>query len=236
MWVGRGWLVPVFVIGALLLSAATPVAHAATRPLRSRVAALTRPVDDVSAAPSLRSDASHGIEPLAATEEEGGETISLVGPASDRVTHLPGYGPPPHPQWSGFLDAGAAEPGTKLHYWFARCSAADYATRPTVLWLNGGPGSSSLLGFLQENGPLLVNRTGGLMANPWAWTLEANMIALESPAGVGYSYCEAQLSGGQGSFLMDHHRHRLESSGLLTEAARPARRAREWCERNRRHV
>jgi serine carboxypeptidase-like clade 1 len=90
----------------------------------------------------------------------------------------------------------SAEPGTKLHYWFARSSAADWARKPTVLWLNGGPGSSSILGFLEENGPLLVNRTGGLMENPWAWTSEANMIALESPAGVGYSYCEAQLGGG----------------------------------------
>ena len=52
------------------------------------------------------------------------------------------------------------------------------------------------MGWLQEVGPLLVNRTGGLMRNPWSWTLEANVFALESPAGVGYSYCEAQLGGG----------------------------------------
>ena len=119
-----------------------------------------------------------------------------LGPPEELVVDLPGYGAPPFPQYSGFLDASSAEPGTKLHYWFARSSADDWATKPTVLWLNGGPGSSSILGFLQENGPLLVNRTGGLMSNPWAWTIEANMVALESPAGVGYSYCSAQLSGG----------------------------------------
>ena len=119
-----------------------------------------------------------------------------LGPESDLVTNLPGFGAPPHPQYSGFLDASAAEPGTKLHYWFAQSSRDDYASRPVVLWLNGGPGSSSVLGWLQEMGPLLVNRTGGLMPNPWAWTLEANVLALESPAGVGYSYCEAQLGGG----------------------------------------
>ena len=86
------------------------------------------------------------------------------------VTVLPGFGAPRFPQYSGFLDASAAEPGTKLHYWFAQCSRDDYASRPVVLWLNGGPGSSSVLGWLQEMGPLLVNRTGGLMPNPWAWT------------------------------------------------------------------
>lgn len=34
------------------------------------------------------------------------------------------------------------------------------------------------------------------MRNPWAWTKQANLLALESPAGVGYSYCEASLGGG----------------------------------------
>jgi len=52
-----------------------------------------------------------------------------------------------------------------------------------VLWLNGGPGSSSILGMLQEMGPLLINATGGLMANPYAWTKQANLLVLESPAG-----------------------------------------------------
>ena len=61
-----------------------------------------------------------------------------LGPAEDRVVHLPGYGAPPAPQYSGFLDASAAEPGTKLHYWFAQAEVPDAATRPTVLWLNGG--------------------------------------------------------------------------------------------------
>jgi cathepsin A (carboxypeptidase C) len=119
-----------------------------------------------------------------------------LGPSEDRVAFLPGYGVPPFPQYSGFLDASAAEPGTHLHYWFARCEQEDWATRPTVLWLNGGPGSSSVLGWLQEMGPLLVNRTGGLTRNPWAWTRQANVFVLESPAGVGYSYCEAQKKGG----------------------------------------
>ena len=119
-----------------------------------------------------------------------------LGPSEDRVAFLPGYGVPPFPQYSGFLDASAAEPGTHLHYWFARCEQSDWATRPTVLWLNGGPGSSSVLGWLQEIGPLLMNRTGGLMRNPWAWTRQANVFVLESPAGVGYSYCEAQRGGG----------------------------------------
>lgn len=59
----------------------------------------------------------------------------------------------------------------------------------------GGPGSSSLYGFLEENGPLVMRADGGLLENPWSWTKVANFIALESPVGVGYSYCEVQTQG-----------------------------------------
>ena len=50
-----------------------------------------------------------------------------------------------------------------------------------ILWLNGGPGSSSLIGWLEENGPLLINATGGLMKNPYAWTKVGHLLAIEQP-------------------------------------------------------
>lgn len=59
--------------------------------------------------------------------------------------------------------------------------------------LNGGPGCSSLDGFLYENGPF--NWAGGdggddlnLVTNPYSWNRLAHMLYLESPAGVGFSY------------------------------------------------
>jgi len=126
-------------------------------------------------------------------------------PAADAVPSLPLYGAPPSPMFSGYLDAKgtAANPGCatteaecKLHYWFAAAEGPGASTKPVVLWLNGGPGSSSILGMLQEMGPLLMNETGGLMHNPYAWTKLANLVVLESPTGVGYSYCSTQKAGG----------------------------------------
>jgi cathepsin A (carboxypeptidase C) len=116
---------------------------------------------------------------------------------ADYVPSLPMWGAPPTDTYSGFLRADAVEPGTRLHYHFIASSAAgDPTSIPVVLWTNGGPGSSSYLGLLQELGPLLINATGGLFANPYAWTTEAHLLVLESPAGVGYSYCAAQRAGG----------------------------------------
>lgn len=121
---------------------------------------------------------------------------ALAAPDADAIASLPGYGKPPTRHWSGFLNADDAEQGTRLHYWFAEADAPNAAELPVVLWLNGGPGSSSLLGFLQELGPLLINATGGLMQNPYAFTKQVNVLAIEAPAGVGFSYCAAMLTGG----------------------------------------
>ena len=121
---------------------------------------------------------------------------TVATPDADAVLSLPGYGKLTSPQFSGFLNASAAEPGTMLHYWFAAAASPDWKNMPVVLWLNGGPGASSLIGMLQEQGPLIIDRAGGLLENPWAWTKLANLVALESPAGVGYSYCEAMKHGG----------------------------------------
>ncbi|CAD7954169.1 unnamed protein product [Amoebophrya sp. A25] len=67
---------------------------------------------------------------------------------------------------------------------------------PVILWLNGGPGSSSLIGFLQENGPLMMNATGGFMRNPYAWTKVGHLLAIEQPLGVGFSYCANSVAEG----------------------------------------
>lgn len=126
-----------------------------------------------------------------------------AAPLEDLVENLPLYGLPPTPQFSGFLDASAGcdletnGPICKIHYWLALAETEDPLTAPVVLWLNGGPGSSSILGWLQENGPLLMNATGGLMKNPFSWTKIANLLVIESPLGVGYSYCSRQLKEGK---------------------------------------
>ncbi|MCO5612160.1 hypothetical protein L7F22_066422 [Adiantum nelumboides] len=53
-----------------------------------------------------------------------------------------------------------------------------------------GPGCSSIgNGAFTENGPFRVYSTsGGLINNPFSWNKVSNMLFLDSPAGVGWSY------------------------------------------------
>ena len=44
---------------------------------------------------------------------------------------------------------------SQIHFRFVE-SQNDPASDPVVLWLNGGPGCSSLDGLISENGPLHV--------------------------------------------------------------------------------
>lgn len=50
-----------------------------------------------------------------------------------------------------------------------------------------------MLGMLYENGPFLFRKNSTEMyLNPWAWNLKANVIYLESPAGVGFSIAKSK--------------------------------------------
>ena len=59
-----------------------------------------------------------------------------------------------------------------------------------VVWLQGGPGSSSMLGLFEINGPIsaeLDEASGKVIGkiNPNSWTNNANMIYIDQPVGTG---------------------------------------------------
>ncbi|KAF4123077.1 Serine carboxypeptidase [Geosmithia morbida] len=62
---------------------------------------------------------------------------------------------------------------------------------PLAIWLNGGPGGSSMFGLFQENGPCLVNRDSQTTRfNHFAWNTHVNMLYIDQPNQVGFSYDE----------------------------------------------
>ncbi|KAE9448492.1 hypothetical protein C3L33_19589, partial [Rhododendron williamsianum] len=91
-------------------------------------------------------------------------------------------------QYGGYVDVDESN-GRSLFYYFAE-AVKDPSSKPLVLWLNGGPGCSSLgMGAMVEIGPFGVNPDGkSLYSRRHAWNRVANVLFLESPAGVGFSY------------------------------------------------
>ncbi|OAA49581.1 serine-type carboxypeptidase [Metarhizium rileyi] len=76
-----------------------------------------------------------------------------------------------------------------LFFWFFPTDNEEYKKkREITIWLNGGPGCSSLLGLLQENGPF-VWHPGTLkpVSNPWSWHHVTNIVWVEQPVTVGFS-------------------------------------------------
>lgn len=73
-------------------------------------------------------------------------------------------------------------------FWFFE-SRKDPANAPLAIWFNGGPGSSSMIGLLTENGPCNINfDSNSTSLNPWSWNNEVNMLYIDQPVQVGLSY------------------------------------------------
>ena len=111
--------------------------------------------------------------------------ISLQGTKEEVIDLFPDY---KGEIYSGYLDTLIE--GNKLFYVYYP-SQTNPSTDPVILWLNGGPGCSSLFGMLGEIGPVTTDLfSGELKLNPYSWNTELNLLFIEQPAGVGYSQTE----------------------------------------------
>ncbi|KAF0927133.1 hypothetical protein E2562_030580 [Oryza meyeriana var. granulata] len=108
--------------------------------------------------------------------------------AGDRISRLPGQPPVDFDMYAGYITVDE-QAGRALFYWLQEAPAAAQPA-PLVLWLNGGPGCSSVAyGASEELGAFRIRPDGAtLFLNDYRWNKVANILFLDSPAGVGFSY------------------------------------------------
>lgn len=81
---------------------------------------------------------------------------------------------------------------SNLFFWYfpAKNNAA---SAPVVVWLQGGPGASSLYGLFMESGPVFVNEQNKLQKRQVAWNADHHVIYIDNPVGAGFSFTESDL-------------------------------------------
>lgn len=90
--------------------------------------------------------------------------------------------------YSGFFTVDE-ECDSNMFFWFFPAKN-NYTENPLALWLNGGPGSSSLFGLFTENGPYELSLDLELKLREYSWNEESSVIYLDNPVGTGFSFAK----------------------------------------------
>jgi carboxypeptidase C (cathepsin A) len=122
--------------------------------------------------------------------------LAVVIAQNDRVTYFPGYGSISEHEniFAGNIPISNNKRSGSMFYLFFEKQNGD-ANTPLLLWLNGGPRCSSLLGaFVERISPFYLNETGQLSRNEYGWTKAAHVLFVDNPIGTGFSTVDNDAS------------------------------------------
>lgn len=119
--------------------------------------------------------------------------VATADKPEDLVDRIPGFNKSAFKVYSGFIDVAGPINGydsLKIHYQL-HTSQRNPSKDPLVIWHQGGPGGSSIVGAYLEMGYFRIG-VDGPYTNDYAWNRIANMLYMESPAGSGEQYGYSQ--------------------------------------------
>ncbi|XP_053616890.1 venom serine carboxypeptidase-like [Plodia interpunctella] len=137
--------------------------------------------------PVLKLEASHGDagKPLMLTPYLKNGSISLAQNLS-RVSITEKLG---CRSYAGFFTVNETYNSNHYFWYFPPISGDESA--PLLLWLQGGPGGSSLFGLFVELGPITANNKGFVMRKHH-WALTHHLLFIDNPVGAGFSFTDQE--------------------------------------------
>ncbi|CAG0917791.1 unnamed protein product [Notodromas monacha] len=88
--------------------------------------------------------------------------------------------------YSGFITVNKTC-DANLFFWFIPAKNSPESA-PVTVWLQGGPGASSLFGLFVEHGPWVVDADLNISARDYDWSTANSMLYIDNPVGSGFSY------------------------------------------------
>ncbi|XP_076472382.1 putative serine carboxypeptidase CPVL [Babylonia areolata] len=102
-----------------------------------------------------------------------------------QVTGLPGWS---GKSYSGFITVNSTY-HSNMFFWFFPAQK-NAATAPVLMWLQGGPGGSSLFGLFVEQGPFYINKDFKLLPRNITWNEKYSLLYVDNPVGTGFSFSD----------------------------------------------
>ncbi|KAI0310771.1 Alpha/Beta hydrolase protein [Amylostereum chailletii] len=128
--------------------------------------------------------ANHTASSLPLAKLQSGPFFSQISRMDDLCVGVTG----PTPQHAGFigLEGDTERTPRRSFFWYFEAEA-DAENAPLILTMGGGPGTTGMLNPLSGQSPCVV-KENGTIPNPNRWTERFNLLAIDHPIGVGYSY------------------------------------------------